>query len=282
MVGVDGSESALRAVRWAALEAVARAAPLTLVHALDVPELPRLGDPAPRASYRNAVLHRARHWLGDAADQARDSAAGLDLAVRLRVARPVRLLVQESARARLVALGGGGTGGLGGLLFGSVAEGVCARSWCPVVVVPGDGSPVPVACADCRPVVVGADGSEASEPVLACGFDHACLRHAPLIALHAVTGHPRDAECRSFAVRVAAWARKYPEVAVRAAVRTGCPSDVLLRAARRARLVVVGSRGRGELAGWLLGSTSQEVLHHAGCPVAVVRGQGRRSSEPGP
>ncbi|MFD0788200.1 universal stress protein, partial [Micromonospora azadirachtae] len=50
------------------------------------------------------------------------------------------------------------------------------------------------------------------------------------------------------------------------------PGKALTEASRTAQLVVVGGQGRGELTGLLLGSVSQSVLHHADCPVAVVRG----------
>lgn len=62
------------------------------------------------------------------------------------------------------------------------------------------------------------------------------------------------------------------DVAVREQVVQGYPAQVLLAAADGADLLVVGSRGHGELAEALLGSVSQHCVHHGPCPVVVIRG----------
>lgn len=61
--------------------------------------------------------------------------------------------------------------------------------------------------------------------------------------------------------------------AVRTHVVHGNAADVLLRAAEGAEVLVVGSRGRGGFARVLLGSVSQHVSQHAGCPVVIVRSE---------
>ena len=71
--------------------------------------------------------------------------------------------------------------------------------------------------------------------------------------------------------RLAGWAEKYPDVTVRRLVARDRPARALVEESGRAQLVVVGSRGRGGISGLLLGSVSQALLHHAACPVAVVR-----------
>ena len=62
-------------------------------------------------------------------------------------------------------------------------------------------------------------------------------------------------------------------VEVRSLVVQGFPAQVLLDACDGADLLVVGSRGHGGFAGALLGSVSQHCVHHAHCPVVVIRGQ---------
>jgi nucleotide-binding universal stress UspA family protein len=70
---------------------------------------------------------------------------------------------------------------------------------------------------------------------------------------------------------IAGQREKYPDVPVRQELVRGRPDDVLVAAGRTAELLVVGSRGRGAFRGLLLGSTSRSLVHHAPCPVAVVR-----------
>jgi nucleotide-binding universal stress UspA family protein len=73
------------------------------------------------------------------------------------------------------------------------------------------------------------------------------------------------------AERLAGWGEKYPDVRVQRLVMRDRPSRALVEQSMRAQLVVVGTRGRGGIAGLLLGSVSHAVLQRAHCPVAVVR-----------
>ena len=80
-----------------------------------------------------------------------------------------------------------------------------------------------------------------------------------------------DVTLQWLAERLAGWGQKYPQVTVRRhAVRDGA-AHALVELSRGAQLVVVGSRGRGNATGLLLGSVSHGVLHGAHCPVAIVR-----------
>jgi nucleotide-binding universal stress UspA family protein len=74
--------------------------------------------------------------------------------------------------------------------------------------------------------------------------------------------------------RLAGWGEKFPHAPVHRVVAYDRPAHTLLEQSAGAQLVVVGSRGRGAFAGLVLGSVSQALLHHATCPVAVVRPSG--------
>jgi nucleotide-binding universal stress UspA family protein len=90
---------------------------------------------------------------------------------------------------------------------------------------------------------------------------------APVIDWDAVASE----EAQQLAERLAGWGEKYPDVLVERLVARGRAAHVLLDRSRGAQLVVVGSRGHGELAGLLLDSVSNALVHGAACPVAVVR-----------
>jgi nucleotide-binding universal stress UspA family protein/uncharacterized protein YlzI (FlbEa/FlbD family) len=137
--------------------------------------------------------------------------------------------------------------------------------------------------------VVGVDGSPSNQPAVGFAFDTASRNDAPLAAVHGwhdVTERadigPTTSAMAKVAERIEAgeqlistalaeWVEKYPEVTVTREAIPVNSTRALADASQRAAPLVVGSRGRSEFAGLLLGSVSQSVLHHARCPVAVVR-----------
>lgn len=292
VAGVDGSECSLQAVRWAAAEAARRLVPLRLVAAHAWPSGGLIGDPGLGVDHRAVMRDVVLGHLAAAAGAARQVASGLEVEQAEVAGYPESILPAESAHAEMVVLGSRGLGGFTGLLIGSVAVAVTAHAACPVVVVRGPEPDLTAPRAE--PVVVGVDGSPVSEAAVAFAFEEASLRRVPLVAVHVWRDRLLDAavaplldwdaiesdERQVLAERLAGWSEKYPDVAVRRLVAYDRPARALVEESGRAQLVVVGSRGRGGLHGMLLGSVSQALLHHAHCPVAVVRpsgGDGRRA-----
>jgi nucleotide-binding universal stress UspA family protein len=281
VVGVDGSDSALAAVRWGAVEARHRGAPLRLVTAFPWTRDLVGRNPVLDGEYRGELRARADRQIRDAVAVAGGTAPGLRIAAAVVAGHPVGVLDEEARGARLLVLGTRGLGGLSGLLVGSVAVALSTRAACPVVVARGDDREP----SGTAPVVVGVDGSPVSDAALEFAFDTAAARGAPLVAVHAWLEHVYDAQVAilvdpaqveqghrtALAHRLAGWARKHPGVELTQDVARDAPARALVERSRGAQLVVVGSRGRGNLAGLVMGSVSHAVLQHAHCPVAVVR-----------
>jgi nucleotide-binding universal stress UspA family protein len=281
VVGVDGSSSALEAVEWAARECARHRVPLRLVHALLVPVRGYPELLVTEYEVRRTVEGQAKTWLTAAEAAARAAEPGIDVRAVTVSGAVVPVLVEESRGARMIVLGSQGLGGFTGLLVGSTAVGLSAHGRCPVVVVRG-------APADDAPVVVGVDGSPASEAAIEFAFAAASTRGVPLKAVMTWTDflvdspydearlaidwqQVEEAEHRLLAERMAGWQEKYPDVHVDRVVLRDRPVRALLKLAEDAQLLVVGSRGHGGFTGMLLGSTSQALVYHAPCPLAVVR-----------
>lgn len=281
VVGVDGSQSARDAVRWAAAEAHSLHRPLRLVHATVWPLMTHPAPPSVPVHYQAVMAEAARGWLDEARELAEQVAPEVLTSEDLVTGDPGPVLLTESAEAREVVVGSRGLGGFTGMLVGSVAAALTHHAQCPVVVVRGEGDPT-------GPVVVGVDGSPAGDKALGFAFDAASRGNAPLVALHTwsdvgvgeLWGPPptlldwaaiEQEQQRLLAERLAGWREKYPDVAVHRVVQRDRPARGLREAGRQARLLVVGARGRGGFTGMLLGSTSRSLVHHAPCPLAVVR-----------
>ena len=262
VAGVDGSESALAAVRWAAAEAARRRLPLRLVAAHTWPA----GDSSATPGWVSTRARCCATWCSGtwrpAADAAASAAASGLAVEQVEVeGDPAAVLAGESERAELVVLGDRGLGGFTGLLLGSVAVALSARARCPVVVVRGVETDPAVPRPD--PVVVGVDGSPGSTAALAFAVEAAVLRGVPLVAVHAWRDVLVDAtmaplvdwdavesdEREVLAERLAGIRTTYPDLVVRKLVVRDRPARALVDESRSAQLVVVGSRGRGGVAG---------------------------------
>jgi len=139
-------------------------------------------------------------------------------------------------------------------------------------------------------ITVGIDGSDHSVRALEWAANEAAVRHAPLTVLtvHLVpqsgwTGNPiivpQDAEevekerqaAEEMTLKVTSQLGEARPASVTVRAVNGFPVPMLIEASREADLMVVGSRGAGGFAKLIAGSVSSQVVHHAHCPVVVVR-----------
>ncbi|WP_328347108.1 universal stress protein [Micromonospora sp. NBC_00421] len=280
VVGVDGSEPALRAVRLAATEAARRHRPLRVVHGFIWPLLRVPIDPVAGNPPGGGLRQQAKNLVEAAVAEARAVSPGIRVTGEILDGEASAVLLGESPTAAVIVLGDRGLGGFTALVVGSVAIQIATHADCPVLVARGQEHAG-------GPVVVGVDGA-ASLDAVEYAAAQASARGARLRAVHAYT-HPasarpgdiqplvhdearlRDEEADVLAESLVGLAERHPDVPVDAEPVRARPVAALTEASRRAQLVVVGGRGHGELTGLLLGSVSHGVLHHSACPVAVVR-----------
>ncbi|MFI1167458.1 universal stress protein [Streptomyces sp. NPDC020801] len=280
--GVDGSEESLAALAWAGREAVRRGLPLRVVHAwrFEVHDAFDMGD-------RDTQRQWTRDALAEAARRVTERHPGLTVATDAVEDGAVRALIAAAAEAELLVLGSRGQGALVGFLVGSVGQQVIAEAVRPVVMVrAGDEAAAEAAG---REVVVGQHGApEDSADPLRFAFETAAARGATVRAVRAWTLPPMFAyspgslrlldeagglepyERKGLAAALQPWRERFPDVPVVEHVEMGSAGQVLLAAADRAQLLVVGRRARPTAVGARIGSVAHGMLHHAGCPVAVV------------
>lgn len=284
LVATDGSPAAEVAVEWAAREAVLHQLPLSIVHIIESPSVRMWPEVPMPAELVDLLNQKGRDILEAATKTAQQSTEGKDLAITARVltAPVLSTLIDLSKDAHMIVVGCRGLGAVGRRLLGSVSWGLLHHAKSPVAVIHEEESQArePVSTA---PVVVGIDGSPASEAATAVAFDEASRRGVELIAVHAwsdmsvyelpgceVSALRREAE-EALSERLAGWQEQYPDVVIRRVLVMDRPKDELLEQSNSAQLTVLGSHGRGGFAGMLLGSVSSAVAESARTPVLVVR-----------
>ena len=187
VVGVDGSSASKVAVDWAARDAALRGLPLTLVHVAGGLVVPGPRTPLP-SGFGRWQQQRGREFLADAVRIAHEADGGsLRVDAEMYYSAVVPTLVDMSKGAQLVVVGPRGQGAFSNLL-GSVSTGVVQHAHCPVAVIHDEDPLMPDPAH--APVLVGIDGSPASESAIAIAFEEASRRCVDLVALHASSDTP--------------------------------------------------------------------------------------------
>jgi len=274
VVGVDLSPSSQGALNWAADTAAVYGVPLTLL-----------------------VAHPDAEGDVEVEEYAEDLEGGVQTAVAGVRARhpdlvvhgvryptpPVQSLLSASETAQLLVIGSRGWEGFTGLLVGSTALNVVPYAKCPVVVVHPGGTPDAEDGPHAGQVVLAYDGSVSANAAAAVAIRHAAALGTGLAAI--TVHHRRKASAVKQVDPVAAgpgsptasfWApiildgNAFPSVPITYWEAEGRPGAVLVEQSRGARLLALGSRGRGGFRGLVMGSVSQQLLAHAPCPVGVL------------
>ncbi|MBD0741363.1 universal stress protein [Streptomyces sp. CBMA152] len=257
VVGVDGSLVSVRALDWAAVEAVRRGVVLRVVYAV-------------------ADRDEAAPVLRSAASRVRQRQPGLRVVTVAVQGGAVHALACASADAVVTVVGTRGLGSVMGAALGSVSPRLAALARGPLLVVRGDPP-----CDDGRDVVLGlADGTAAA----AYAFQEAERRGARLRVLHSWS-HRYVAPEPPSRVLVRSGGRageavpghvltrlreRHPDVVVETHTVRTAPADALLAATGEAAVVVIGAHRRTSASGARPGPLTRTLLRRAHCPVAVV------------
>lgn len=282
VVGVDGSDSSLRAVDWAADEAARHGLPLRLVYVSrwERYEAASLQQSLERPSEQ--VL--ADSIVTDAAARAEVRNPEVTVTAEVLAQDTVTALLDEGHRATMLVTGSRGRGQLKELLLGSVSLAVAARAHCPVVVVRGDAAGTVGAHGR---ILLGVADPARGTAAVAFAFREAAVRKCEIDAVRSWrrpgyegTGLLRDTGAPGISREMRAeteldqalgpFLGRHPDVAVRRSTVEGPAHQVLVHRSAAADLLVVGAPRRHGRVGLQIGRTAHAALHHAHCPVAVV------------
>lgn len=281
VVGIDGSSSSEQALDWAIDQAVMEHRALTLLHGM--------GDPTPvwvdhaaldePSSTYAGLRAEGEHILDGARARVTARAPALEVHEILEFVDARDLLLEQSTGAALLVVGSRGRGRLRSAFLGSVGVAVARHTACPTIIhrpghLPTRGNGI----------LVAADGTEESLPVLEFAYHQAELTGAPLTVMHcywdlqAYSGDyyidvlPVDAEEVRLRVAetIAGLGTKHPDVVVTETLVRGLPEARVATAGDTMDLIVVGAHQGSRLKQLMFDSVSVQVVEHATRPVAVV------------
>ena len=263
VVGVDGSQSAIQAARWAIDEAINRDVPLRLVHVTH-----EAVQPATLASADNERL--ALEYGENALRLAHEAvaASGKSVKVETTILRgnPTVALATESHDADMICVGSVGIGRLSPAVPGSTAAELAKSAQCPVAIVRTRRTPLKP---DNDWIAVPINDSPDNDDVVAQAMDEAQLRHAGVLALGVGRTDLGETPYDQLDKRVQAWRRRYPDVDVcPISTRSGVAS-FLADNDERIQLAVIGSSDADQVVE-LIGPHTHPIHQHAEFSVALV------------
>ena len=275
----DGSEESLRAVDWAAREAVLRGAPLRIVSAPGM--LPRMVSSQGHSDYEtvsDVIRDESDYALTAATARAAKAAPDLLIDADHLTGGPAEAVTEAGSGALMLVVGSRGVGAFAAMILGSVSRYAATHASSPVVVVREE-----IGAAH-RQVGVGIGGLEGNTAALTFAFEEAALRKASVVAIHA--WHTPQGDISRAGIWFAApgreileaeatsqlddllgeWRDKYPDVPVSHDVVHGHPGRILSGLSARADLVVLGRHPvhHGP------GAVTHAVLNHAHGPIVTV------------
>lgn len=276
VVGYDGSDDSELALSWAIRTAKGSRAAIEVVNVLPAAPWELVYTTADAATQRET----AANLLKKAAR--RVERTGVPVNSEIRRAPAAEALIDAAEDADMIVVGSRGHGRFAEVMIGSVSQHAARHALCPVVVVR------PPADMRARRVVVGLDWSSESGKAVGFAFEIAAQHKAPLVAVHAFRSEREPQQvgrlnrARGIAEQTAAherllnemtapWQEKFPDVELTTEAIPVGARQLLRDISSRSALLVLGARGSGAFAALRLGSVADSMLHHARCPVAIVR-----------
>lgn len=280
VVGIDGSESSVRAARWAAVHAPGRASELQLTSAWSVPaaaSMSPMGAAVSGASFD--AFEASAHASVDQVAACLSPTLDMPVTCRVELGGAAHVLLDAADESSLLIVGSRGRGGFARLVLGSTSTQCATHSTAPVAVIPDRASLDAVSS-----ILVAFDGSDNSIAALSWANEFA----APESTIDCVAvwdtspiaagadqfffpeasdlAEERFAHLAESAIADAA----RDDVAVRHVFVGGTPRTTLAEHAATHDLLVMGARGHGALQAAVLGSVSTWLLHHVERPMVIV------------
>jgi nucleotide-binding universal stress UspA family protein len=260
VVGVDGSEASVNALRWAIAEAVGRNVALRIVHVTGVDEAP-VGASRPGPEDAERTLHAASAVV---------KAAGVPVSVETDLVwGPVSAaLIDESRTAAVVCVGSVGIGASAGELLGATAAALTENAHCPVAII---RSAPHRSVGGVDWIVVGIDDHPDNDTVIECTLDEARLRGAPVLAVGVWAEDLDETSFDELASRMATWTQRYPDVHIHSVVTRGCIGRFLADRTDESWQLAVLSRHDVDQIAFLVWPQDQLTDRRRDCSVMVVR-----------